>query len=66
LPLRRWMAGPLKSTCESALKSLKDTGFVQPQGVDLIWKSFLEHSEDQGIWSRALTLVALGHYCKNN
>lgn len=61
LPLRRWMTGPLRSTCESGLKTLKETGLVRAAGVDAVWSSFLANPEGQ-VWSRALTLAVLGDY----
>jgi asparagine synthase (glutamine-hydrolysing) len=65
LPLRRWMTGPLRSTCELGLKSLKETGLVQPGGVDTVWNAFLADPESQ-VWSRALALVVLGDYLRRH
>jgi asparagine synthase (glutamine-hydrolysing) len=65
LPLRRWMTGPLRSTCEAGLKTLNESGLVRPGGVDAIWNAFLADPESQ-VWSRALTLVALGDYLRRH
>lgn len=65
LPLRRWMTGPLRATCESGLKTLKETGLVRAAGVDAVWTSFLADPESQ-VWSRALTLVTLGDYVRRH
>lgn len=61
LPLRRWMAGPLRPRCEAALAALNHSGLVRPVGVAAVWDGFLAAPEGQ-LWSRALTLVALGDY----
>jgi asparagine synthase (glutamine-hydrolysing) len=63
LPLKRWMLGPLRESCEGAVGHLKGTGLVRPQGVDSVWAAFLAEPESP-IWSRALTLVVLGQYLK--
>lgn len=65
LPLQRWMTGPLRSTCESGLKTLKETGLVRATGVDTVWSAFLADPESQ-VWSRALTLVTLGDYLRRH
>jgi asparagine synthase (glutamine-hydrolysing) len=61
LPIRRWMLGPLRERCESALAKLKATGVLRPAGVDAVWSAFLRDPESP-IWSRAFTLVVLGSY----
>lgn len=63
LPLNRWMTGPLKSYCEYGLNALKQSGLVNPSGVDTIWQSFLSDPES-AIWTRALALVTLGDYIR--
>lgn len=61
LPIRRWMTGPLRETCETALAHLRSSGFVRPAGVDAVWSRFIAEPESP-IWSRAFTLVVLGSY----
>lgn len=63
LPLNRWMTGPLKVNCESGLNALKQSGLVNPLGVDAIWQSFLSDPES-AFWTRALVLVTLGDYVR--
>lgn len=63
LPIRRWMLGPLRERCESALADLKSVGILKPQGVDAVWQAFLRDPESP-IWSRAFTLVVLGSYLR--
>jgi asparagine synthase (glutamine-hydrolysing) len=65
LPLRRWMAGPLRPTCEAALRTVRDTGLVAPESVSRIWDQFQANPES-GVWSRVLTLVALGDWVGRN
>ncbi|HEY1686706.1 MAG TPA: asparagine synthase (glutamine-hydrolyzing) [Tepidisphaeraceae bacterium] len=63
LPIRRWMLGPLRDLCEHSLISLKRLGILQPEGVDLVWKTFLENPESP-IWTRAFNLCVLGLYVR--
>lgn len=65
LPLRRWMAGPLRPTCEAALATVRQSGFVNPAGVDRLWAAFLADPESR-VWSRVLTLVSLGDWLARN
>jgi asparagine synthase (glutamine-hydrolysing) len=65
LPLRRWMAGPLRPLCEEGLAILKGSGLLRPGGVDAIWAEFLSHPESQA-WSRALSLCVLGDYLRRH
>ena len=62
LPLRRWMAGPLRTLCEQGLAALKQSTLVRPDEVDRTWTSFLAAPESQ-IWTRAGPGVAWGLYC---
>ena len=61
LPLRRWMAGPLRPTCEAALATVREANLVEPECVNRIWEQFRADPES-GVWSRVLTLVALGDW----
>jgi len=65
LPIRRWMLGPLREMCEQANAALKDLGLFRPQGVDAIWQAFTREPESPA-WSRAFTLLVLGHYIRRN
>jgi asparagine synthase (glutamine-hydrolysing) len=63
LPVTTWMNTALRGLSEAALASLKATGLFRAAGIDAIWKQFL--TEPNGpAWSRAFTLVVLGHYLK--
>ncbi len=63
LPLRRWMAGPLRPLCEESMASLKSSGLVAADGVDEVWNLFLRQPESS-TWSRALSLCVLGNYLR--
>jgi asparagine synthase (glutamine-hydrolysing) len=63
LPLRRWMMGSLRPTCEGALSALREARVLQSAGVDAIWRGFLDEPESP-MWSRALALVALGQFVR--
>jgi asparagine synthase (glutamine-hydrolysing) len=62
LPLRQWMAGPLRSMCEAGLNALKDTGLVKGSAVDALWARYLANADGHMTWTRAFTLVVLGDY----
>lgn len=61
IPVKRWMLGPLRDLAHHALQSLKQSGFVDPAGVDDVWRTF-EREPETPIWSRAWLLISLGHY----
>lgn len=63
LPVKRWMAGPLRPMCEHALESTRSLGVLQPRHVDAVWNEFLADPDKQ-VWSSALLLVVLGAYAK--
>jgi asparagine synthase (glutamine-hydrolysing) len=61
LPLHRWLVADLRPLSEHSLRILKKTGVLEPRGIDIIWKSFLEESSPSA-WSRAFVLVVLGQF----
>lgn len=63
LPIKRWMAGPLRDRCEQSLAYLKRSGIVVPEGVDRVWSAYLRAPESP-MWSRAWSLVVLGAYAE--
>ena len=63
LPIRRWMIGPMREMCEQSLGALKDLGALRHEGIDGVWRAFLREPESP-IWTRAFTLVVLGHYVR--
>jgi asparagine synthase (glutamine-hydrolysing) len=65
LPIGRWMLDPLRALSEQSLTALKETGLLDPRGIDRIWSQFL-CEPDSPLWSRAFTLVVLGSYIRKN
>jgi asparagine synthase (glutamine-hydrolysing) len=65
LPLRRWMSGSLRPTCERALEALNGSRLLDASGVSGIWQGFLAEPESP-MWSRALALVVLGEYVRRH
>jgi asparagine synthase (glutamine-hydrolysing) len=63
LPIRRWMAGPLRDLCEAAVSAVKERSGLDARGVDAVWAQFVAAPESQ-TWSRAWTLVVLGDYLR--
>lgn len=61
LPIGTWMRGPMRGLCEAGLAHLTDTGMVRPEGVERIWRSFVDGA-DSARWSRAFSLCVLGLY----
>lgn len=59
LPVGRWMVGPMRELCESGVDYLKGLSILQKDGVDAVWKSFV-NGRDQSRWSRAFALCVLG------
>src|SRR5258708_10781221 len=58
LPWQHWLCGPLKSRVEDSLSSAPESlaGIVKPDGVQLVWKSFLAGKTS---WSRPWALFVL-------
>lgn len=61
LPLKRWMMGPLRETCDSAMRVVKRSGLVDAAQAQRVWDEF-ERSPDAPGWSSALLLCVLGIY----
>jgi len=63
LPIRRWMAGPMRPLCEDALAHVRGSGAVEGREVTKIWETFLRNPEHP-VWSAAFLLVVLGSYLR--
>lgn len=61
LPIRRWMLGPLRDLCESAIGYLVQRKALDRRGIHTVWTAFLREPESP-IWTRAFALVVLGSY----
>lgn len=59
LPMARWMRGPLRARCETALDRVAAHGAFHGHVVHATWEDFLDGRRDTQ-WSRPWLLVALG------
>jgi asparagine synthase (glutamine-hydrolysing) len=59
LPVGRWMVGPMRDLCESGLAHLKKLDILRPEGIDTVWRAFI-NGPDHERWSRAFALCVLG------
>lgn len=65
LPQADWMAGPLREKFEHLLRSVKDSGCLNPDGVSMVWQDFLADLRGP-TWSRAWMLGVLGAWLKRS
>lgn len=61
LPIRRWMNTSLKGLCEQSLSDLRRSGILEIEGIDSVWRAYLNAPETP-LWSRAFSLCVLGAY----
>lgn len=61
LPIRRWMTTSMREECESAIESLKGGNLLRRDGIDAVWRAFLDEPQTSS-WTRAFSLVVLGRY----
>lgn len=59
LPIGEWMRGPMRDSCDAAIRRVAALDFMEGGGVRDVWQSFL-HNEQSLHWSRPLALVVLG------
>lgn len=59
LPLSRWMRTSLRESCEAALQNARNSGLLEPNGVQQIWQAYLREPESSA-WSRAWLLCVFG------
>jgi asparagine synthase (glutamine-hydrolysing) len=61
IPISVWLRGPLQEVAEESLRSLHESGLLDPTGIDEIKKTF--HREPNSpVWSRLWALVTLGFW----
>ena len=67
LPFDTWLRGPLKPWIDNLLapESLKRLSFLNPTGVEQLWKSFLK-GEHYTSYSRIWCIAALVGWCHEN
>lgn len=61
LPFAQWLQGPLRSLVDDSLASLKQSGLVDPSGIDQVYGTF-QREPRSAAWSRVWALVVLGHW----
>jgi len=60
-PIGLWLLGPLRETMEESLRSLKNSGLIDPAGIAPITQTFLREPRSPA-WSRVWAMVTLGHW----
>jgi len=60
-PVGLWLLGPLRETMEESLCSLKNSGLIDPAGIEPITQTFLREPKSPA-WSRVWAMVTLGHW----
>jgi len=60
-PIALWLRGPLRETMEESLRSLKNSGLIDPAGIAPITQTFLREPRSPA-WSRVWAMVTLGHW----
>jgi asparagine synthase (glutamine-hydrolysing) len=59
LPIRDWIAGPLRDSCEAAIDRLCACPVVDAQATRRLWQHLI-HPESRNPWMRIASLVVLG------
>lgn len=65
LPYETWMKNELKAFCEEQLNYLKEFNTFDNNGIDALWKKFINNHKLIN-WSRVWHLVVLGFWLKEN
>jgi asparagine synthase (glutamine-hydrolysing) len=60
-PIAVWLRGPLRETMEESLRSLENSGLIDPAGIAPITETFLREPRSPA-WSRVWAMVTLGHW----
>lgn len=60
-PIGLWLLGPLRETMEESLRSLKNSGLIDPAGIAPITQTFLREPRSPA-WSRVWAMVTLGQW----
>lgn len=61
LPFGPWLIGPLREMMEENLRTVRNSGLLDPSGVDSMYELFL-HEPKSSAWSRVWALVTLGQW----
>jgi asparagine synthase (glutamine-hydrolysing) len=63
LPFGPWLIGPLREMMEENLRKVRNSGLLDPAGIDTTRELFLRESKGSA-WSRVWALVSLGHWLR--
>jgi asparagine synthase (glutamine-hydrolysing) len=61
IPISAWLRGPLREVMEVSLRTLRDSGLLDPTGVDDVQELF-RREPNSPAWSRLWALVTLGFW----
>jgi asparagine synthase (glutamine-hydrolysing) len=61
IPISEWLRGPLREVAEESLRSLRESGLLDPAGIDAVKETF-NREPTSPIWSRLWALVTLGFW----
>jgi asparagine synthase (glutamine-hydrolysing) len=63
IPISEWLRGSLREVAEESLGSLRDSGLLDPIGIDEVQELFRREPESPA-WSRVWSLVTLGFWLR--
>jgi asparagine synthase (glutamine-hydrolysing) len=61
IPISAWLRGPLREVMEVSLRTLRDSGLLDPTGIDDVQELF-RREPNSPAWSRLWALVTLGFW----
>ena len=64
IPMSDWLRGPLRDIAEESLRTLHDSGLLDPTGIDDVQELF-RREPDSPAWSRLWALVTLGFWLES-
>jgi asparagine synthase (glutamine-hydrolysing) len=64
IPISAWLRGPLREVMEVSLRTLRDSGLLDPAGIDDVQDLF-RREPNSPAWSRLWALVTLGYWLEN-
>ena len=64
IPISEWLQGPLREVAQDSLRTLQDSGLLDPTGIDEVQKLF-RREPDSPAWSRLWALVTLGFWLQS-
>jgi asparagine synthase (glutamine-hydrolysing) len=61
IPISKWLRGPLREVAEESLRSLHESGLLDPGGIDAVKEAF-DRQPNSPVWSRFWALVTFGFW----